>query len=141
MKPGKKIKIVILEDDLYYNKALTKYVHTLCSSAHYVDFSFKIDSFLTAEDCLENLEKDTDILILDYYLAYDEINGATIVQEVNEYCDKCRIVMVSSLQNANVIHKLRAIGIYEFVDKNINSKDRVGAVLQNILRENFAKAS
>jgi len=139
MSQRKTIKIVIVEDDSYYNKVLTKYVTTICNPAVYPSFDFEIKSFSNAHDCIGELEDDTTIMILDYYLVNDEetdvLNGADVLAEVNKHCANCKVIMVSSLKNAHIATELVKQGIYEYVDKNVNSRDRIGAVLQRALSE------
>lgn len=139
MTRRKIVKIVIVEDDNYYNKALTKYVHTLCNPAVYPKFDFEIKSFDNAHDCIRELENDIEVMILDYFLTNDNevdvLNGADVLAEVNKHCPNCKVIMVSALQNAHTATEMMRQGIYEYVDKNVNSKDRIGAVLQRALNE------
>ena len=73
MIPRKKvIKIFIVEDDPYYNRLLTKYVETLCNEKVYPQCKFEIHSFLTAHECIEQLDDDISIMLLDYFLFNDE---------------------------------------------------------------------
>lgn len=135
----KLIKIVIVEDDKYYNKLLTKYVETLCNEKVYPQFKFEIKTFLTAHDCIEQLEDDLDIMLLDYYLINDEedevLNGADVLKEVHTYSPDCKVIVISELKEAHEVVQLMKSGIYEYVDKNVNSRDRVGAVLQKAISE------
>ncbi len=141
MKTKKHLKIVIVEDDLYYNKALTKYLNTLFNSSAYPQFDFEIKSYLNAHDCIEELEDDTDIMVLDYHLINKEetdvLTGLDIVKEAKKHCPNCKIVMVSSQQNAYVTSELMKQGVYEYIDKTINTKNRVGSVLQQIISTNY----
>lgn len=139
MNTKKIIKIVIVEDDLYFQKALTKYVQTICNPAIYPHLDFHIKSYSNAHECIEELENDTNIMILDYFLINEEeadvLTGADIVIEANKYCTDCKIIMISAQQNKNVTTQLMQQGIYEYVDKNINSNNRIGAILQKILKD------
>lgn len=139
MNTKKIIKIVIVEDDLYFQKALTKYIHTICNPAAYPHLDFHIKSYSNAHECIEELENDTNIMILDYFLINEEeadvLTGADIVIEANKHCTDCKIIMISAQQNKNVTTQLMQQGIYEYVDKNINSNNRIGAILQKILKD------
>ncbi|NVK64836.1 MAG: response regulator [Flavobacteriales bacterium] len=134
---GKNIKIVIVEDDLYYNKALTKYVETICESILFKEHTFEINSFLTAHDAIEQLDDLTDIMILDYTLVNetetDVLNGENVIDEVEKHCPKCKIIVVSAAQNPAITARVMKRDIYEYIDKNINSKNRIGAVLQRAI--------
>ncbi|MFT5512767.1 MAG: response regulator of citrate/malate metabolism [Bacteroidia bacterium] len=131
------VKIVIVEDDVYQNKALTKYVQTICGSGRFPNISFSIKSYTNAHECIEEMDDDTGILLLDYYLINleetDVLTGGDVVDMVNKFCPDCEIVLISSQEDPQITDELRAKGITEYVDKNLNSINRIGAVLQEII--------
>lgn len=135
----KPIKIVLVEDDPYYNKLLTKYVRTVCSSNFYPEFDFEIKTYLSAHDCIEELDNDMNILILDYFLFNSEedeiLNGYDVLNEAKKYCPDCKIILLSALRSKSKILELMEEGLYAYIDKNVNSRDRVGAILQRAMRE------
>lgn len=139
MNAKKRIKIVIVEDDIFFNKSLEKYVQSVCNSSAYSSFDFEIKTYLTAHDCLRELEKDTSIMFLDYYLInmYKRtiLSGADVLNRVKKTCPGCKVIMVSSLSNIQTAIELMRRGIYEFVTKNRNSHERVGEVLERLLRD------
>ena len=141
MKTKKQIKIVIVEDNLYYNKALNKYLQTIFNSSVYPQFTFEIKSYLNAHDCIEELDNDTNIMILDYHLVNpdepDILTGSDIVKDAKKHCPKCEIIMVSSQQNAHVTSELMKQGVYDYIDKTINTKNRIGSVVQRIISSRF----
>ncbi len=133
------IKIVLVEDDPYYNKLLTKYVQTVCSTSFYPDYNFEIKSYLSAHECIENLEEDLNILILDYFLFNDEeeeiLSGSDVLNEAKRNCFDCKVILVSALKSKTKIMELMKEGLYAYIDKNINSRDRVGAILQKAIKD------
>ncbi|MEX1192268.1 MAG: response regulator [Brumimicrobium sp.] len=143
MKTKKVLKVVIVEDDLYYNKALTKYIQTICNTSVYPEFNFEILSYLNAHDCIEELDDETNIMVLDYYLINkdedDILTGADIVKEANEHCDDCHIIMISAQESPHNTSELLKMGVFDYVDKNVNSKNRLGAVLQRLINDKFRK--
>lgn len=143
MNTKRDMKIVIVEDDLYYNKALAKYVHTICNPKVYPNFNFQISTYHTAHECLENYEDDTNIMILDYFLINRDdpevITGEDILVEVKKNCPDCKFIMVSEQKSAQVTRELMNRGLTEYVDKNISNKNRLGAILQKVLVEENRK--
>lgn len=141
MQTTKSIKLVIVEDDLYYNRLLTKYVQTICNSHVYPDLKFDIVTYTNADECIRELDDNTDIMILDYYLTKEGdaeiLNGGDVLDEVNKHCDNCKVILISAMQNSHVAVHLMRNGIYEYIDKNVNSKDRVGSVIQRAIAENM----
>ncbi len=138
----KEFKIVIVEDDLYYNKALTRYVSTICNPKIYPDLKFNIESYFTAHDCLENLEPDVDLMLLDFYLIndeeYDIIYGDEVVEVVKDYCPNCKIIMVSEQGSTHLTAEMLKNGIYDYIDKNTNSKNRIGSIIQKLVKDEMA---
>lgn len=135
------IKIVIVEDNFYYNKMLLKYVHTICSPQVYPGCSFDIRSYLNAEDCIEDLDDDTDIMILDYYLNNNEeveqLNGGDVLSEVKRFCNHCKVIIVSAMSNSHITADLMKRGVFEYIDKNISAQPRIGAVLQSAIENDL----
>lgn len=141
MKTKKLLKIVVVEDNLYYNKTLVKYLNTLCNSSVYPKLEFEIKSYLNAHDCIEELEDDTNIMVLDYFLINEDepevLTGADIVRVANKHCDNCKIIMVSSQQNSHRTSELMRQGVYDYIDKTVNSKNRLGAIMQRLIDTEF----
>ena len=142
MTAKNKIKIVIVEDNQYYNQVLTKYVLNLAKGFKniYPNYEFKISSYTTASDCVETLEKDTDILLLDYFFSSEEdkfegINGEDVLDVIINYCNNCKVIMVTGQNQVPIAVELMKKGVYEYVDKNTNTLNRVGAILQQIINE------
>ena len=137
MKKLKTIKIAIVEDDVYYNKTLNRYVQNICNSQVYPDHHFEIKSFFTAHDCIEELEDDLDIMILDYFLfnetEEDVLTGSDVLEVVKTHCPNCKVIVASAQQSTHITNMLVEKGIFEYIDKNINSQNRIGAILQKAI--------
>ncbi len=139
MSTKRKIKIAIVEDDLFFNKSLTKYAETICQPEQLRGLRFEIKSFFNADDAINELADDLDIMVLDYHLfdpyGEDELNGADVFKAVREHCSNCTVIMISD-QAQNLIKERRIPeGIDLFINKDINSKNRLGAILQTIFHE------
>ncbi len=142
MLKDKKIKIVVVDDDLYFNKVLTKYISTICNEKLYSNVKFEIKTYTNAHDFIEELDDETNILILDYYLINlnesDILTGADVLDEVNKHCTNCEVIMISSQKSQTIKEDLKSKGIFEYIDKNISSNNRIGAVIQKILHDKVA---
>lgn len=144
MKRKQQIKIAIVEDNKYYNVLLTKYVNTICSTSFFPEFEFEVKSYFSAHDCITELDENLDVLLLDYYLfndeEIDELTGSDVLAEAKKHCPHCKIIMVSSLTSRSKIMELMKEGLYAYVDKNVNSRDRIGSVLQKFLNDHRLSA-
>lgn len=140
MTQKKNIKIVIVEDDIYYNKLLNKYISTVCNHQLYPHYHFDVKTYLNAHDAIEELEDDTNIFILDYYLQNsdedEQLTGLDMVEHINENCFNPKIIMLSSQSSPGVTSLLFSKGIYQYVDKNNNTKNRVGSIVHHLISSN-----
>lgn len=137
------VNIVLVEDNQYYNRLLTKYVKTICSGSFFKSYDFNVISYFSAHEAIEELSDDWNILVLDYFLFNSEepdiLTGADVMKEVSIHCPDCKIIIMSGMRDKTKIMKLKESGIYAYVDKNVSSKNRVGALLLTILEESKLK--
>lgn len=139
METNKEIKIVIVEDDSYYNKALTRYVSSICNEEDYPDVKFNIQSYFSAYNLIEDLEYEAgiDLMLLDYYLLkegdFDNINGDYVIGVVKNYFPECKIVMVSDQENEELAKEMLEKGVFEYIDKNTSSKDKIESVIKSLI--------
>ena len=80
MKLINKIKLFLVDDDEVLLKALE------IQFMHHSDFD--IETFETGEECLKNLNKNPDVIILDYYLNgihETAINGLETLDKIKEF--------------------------------------------------------
>lgn len=117
-KPVKKIFVV--DDDEMLSMALEDYLER--KSNH------EIRLFNTGEDCLEHIEEQPDIIILDYNLnsvKKDAANGLIILEEIKRLNDKVKVVMLSSQEASWIILKTVAMGVSEYVVKDENAFEKI----------------
>ncbi len=76
MENQTKFKIFLVDDDILYLKMLE------------IDFlkqaNFEINSFSSGEDCIKNLYKKPDLIILDYHLDGTNNNALTGIQAIDQ---------------------------------------------------------
>lgn len=139
------VQIAIVEDDVYYNRVLTKYIKTICSRDFFPELSFSITSFENAHDFVERMDDSMDILLLDYYLynadEFEQINGADVLKIVRKNAPECKVILLTALTDPDTLQELHGHGLLAHVDKNVNSTNRVGAILQHELHQHYTQAS
>lgn len=137
MLKKREIKMAIVEDDLYFKKSLQRYVKTICEPYESRGFTFDISTFSSANEAIQELDDELDIMILDYHLpdmyCDDDLSGEDVIKAVQDHCKNCKVILVSS--DSRQLERKREVNhsIYGFVDKNINTKNRLGALLQETL--------
>jgi len=134
----KKFKIAIAEDDEYYNQVLVKTVQHICSSEQFDMFDCEIKSYLSGQKCADNIDYDTDILILDHYLdnhANSFYNAFDMMKAVQEKCKSCKVIVMSGQRNKTVEKDLMIKGAYEYVDKERDGTQHLRQVVTKIMKE------
>jgi len=135
MKLKNQFKIVILEDNEFYNNILTRqiknYTDELSKDRGYV---FEIDSYTNAKDCLKNLKQDTDIAIIDYYLGESK-NALDILKTVKEKCIDCKVIIISQFKNVKTYIQTLNEGAYHFIIKDQNALTKSCVVIEDIIND------
>ncbi len=128
----KKFKIVVLEDNEFYNRLLTKQLqnYTDIISAQ-KNYNFEINSYLHAVDCLTNLKEDTDIAFVDFYL--DNITGLEVIRKIKEKSPDCKIIIISQVHNVKTSQNTISEGALEYIFKDRNALARSCFILEDII--------
>lgn len=134
----KKVKIMVVEDDLFYNKILEKHLNQICKGYNYPDLDFKIAFETTVTDANEKIESDfvPDILILDYYLdgEGDSIQtGMEVLKKVKKKNPQCKAIIISGQKNMETTAELMINGADEYITKDNFSTNRLWSILSSTL--------
>lgn len=89
-----------------------------------------ISSFYTGESCLEKIDKNTDFVILAYYL-----NGSTgndVLRSIKKINSKTEVIMLSSNENVGIAIDAFRSGAKDFIIKGQNDRKKIASRLQNI---------
>jgi DNA-binding NarL/FixJ family response regulator len=113
--------IYLIEDDTIYADFIKK---SLSNNAEYV-----INTFSSAEDGLAALAKTLpEVLIIDYKLP--GINGIDLYEKIkSRLTEKNKVVMLSSLDDGNMVLNFIQRGVRDYVIKDENVIDSLQAVL------------
>ncbi|MBN4061971.1 response regulator [Bacteroidales bacterium AH-315-I05] len=138
MNYKEKIKIFIVEDDTFFNKMIENHLKTINKSGGFQDYFFSTNSYSTGEECLKNLSKNPDIIILDYYLDSENKsaqNGFRTLQQIKKKNKNVIVIILSSQQEMVMTVELLKAGAYDYVMKDDSCFFRIGALVQKILNE------
>src|SRR5688572_255952 len=102
-------KIFIIEDDVMVatliRQALSKHDHDLTH-------------FTTAEECMQNLHLNPDIVTVDYNLP--GMNGIELMKRIKNYNSSVMVVLVSGQETLDVVVEAYKYGASEYIIKNDN---------------------
>lgn len=144
MKNRPHFKIVILEDNDFYNKLMTQHIKNYVGNiALSKGFTFEVSSYTSFVDCSRNFTDDTNIIITDYYLngGYNAMNLLDLVRKKDS---NCKVIVLSQIQN--IITSIYTVleGACEFIHKDRKALQKSGHVVEEIinqdLKDNFGSA-
>lgn len=118
------MKILLLEDDIMLNDAITQYLENV---------GHKIVSTRDGNSCVEILsEQKFDMLILDINLP--DINGFTILEKLHEQKRMIPTIFISALIDIEDISRAFDIGCHDYLKKPFHLKElnlRINKILKN----------
>lgn len=135
MIPKPNIKIVILEDDDFYNKFLTGYLTKNLEELGLIKgFTVSISSFTSYNDCSLNMQQDTDILFSDYYLN-DGFNASLLMEEIKQKGFRCKVIILSRLESLQTAITPIMEGAADFIQKNKEALKKCFLISEAIISE------
>lgn len=96
-----------------------------------------IEGFSSAGECLREMYRKPDIVILDYYLDVTNqisINGLDLMQEIHEKSPNTKVIIVSGQSNSDVTSKLIKYGAFSYVAKDQYYEKQLRGVITDILQ-------
>jgi DNA-binding NtrC family response regulator len=135
MKTKNHFNIVVLEDSDFYNNILSRKLENYTSSIAFdKDLSFDIYSYTNINDCLSNLNSDTDIAFVDYYLG-DSKNAIDIIKKIKQKCTHCKIIIISQSKNVKTSLETIREGACDFILKDHTALMRSCYIVEHIINE------
>ena len=115
-------KIFIVEDDKLYLEMLA--YHLSLNPDHI------IEKYETGTDCVKNLYKNPSVISLDYSLT--DMSGTQVIKKVKEYNPEIPIIIVSGQEDVGTAVSLLKEGVYDYIVKDEETKDRLWNSLKNV---------
>ncbi len=104
---------------------------------HYLGNRFgadvEISTFDNGEDCLAVVDKDTHIVILDYYM--EGKNGVEVLKSIKAINPETNVIMLSGNEDMAVAVESFRAGAKDFVLKGIGARSKVTKLIYTILTE------
>jgi two-component system, OmpR family, response regulator len=113
--------IFIVDDEPLLSEMLTDYL-----KEQYEDFNIK--SFPTGEACLQSLDEQPDIVVLDYYLnskEKDAANGIDILKEIKKQNAGIPVIMLSSQKSYGTASQTIMYGAMHYVIKGQDAFEEI----------------
>ncbi len=122
--PNRLFKVFVVEDDAWYNKLI---VHTVSLNPE-----VEVESFTTAGELLKNLNKQPDLITVDYRLP--DMTGDELIHQIKSINDSIKVVVISEQEEIEVAVGLLKDGAYDYLVKNTEIKERLLNTLSHLIR-------
>jgi DNA-binding NtrC family response regulator len=126
-----KIKLFLVDDDSVFLKLLE------------IEFlehgDFDIETYATGELCIENLQHNPDVIVLDYYLDgvdRDAINGIDTLDQIKAFKTELPVIMLSSQDKIDVAINCMHHKAVDYVVKSETAFMRLKKIITTILETN-----
>jgi len=126
MANEKKILVFLVDDDALFLKSLE------------IEFAqtgeYAIKTFATGEMCLENISKNPDIIILDYYLdgiEKEAINGLETLDRIKKINAQIPVIMLSSQDKIEVAVNCMKHHAFDYIVKSETAFLRLQKAISN----------
>lgn len=129
MKDENKIKLFLVDDDIVYLKLLE------IEFMQHADFD--IETFVTGELCMENINHNPDVIILDYHLDSTDknaMNGLTTLDKIKAFRADIPVVILSSQDKIDVAVNCMHHKAFDYVVKSETAFLRLQKIISSIFR-------
>jgi DNA-binding NarL/FixJ family response regulator len=128
MNTNRTIKLFLVDDDAVFLRMLE------------IDFlqysNLEIVTFPTGEQCIDNLSKDPDVVVLDYHLDGVEknaINGIETLDKIRKLHPNLPVIMLSCQDKIEVAIECMHHGSRDYVVKSETSSMRLKNIITGII--------
>ena len=118
--------IFIVDDDPFINMLVVK---------RFTSDGLRIEAFEYGEDCLNALNKDPDLIILDYFfLSKDRkvLDGMEVFDQIKKLRPGLPVIMLSGQDKGEIVLELARKGIEDYVIKDSNLIDNLDIAIKEL---------
>ncbi|HEY1038215.1 MAG TPA: response regulator [Bacteroidia bacterium] len=132
-------KIMIVEDNDFYNKLLTRHIQNYISPiAVSQGFTFELFCYTTFKDFSLNLNDEIDFILCDYFLN-DGYTAINLLELVNKLIKRVRVIVISKSQDIKTSIRTLLKGAVEFLAKDRETLKKSGHILEEMIYELLEK--
>ncbi len=119
--------IFVVDDDSFINMLVVK---------RFTSEGFKVEAFESGEDCLKAINRNPDLVILDFLFIKENqtfMNGMEIFDKIREFNPDIPVVMLSGQDRGELVLELARKGIDDYVIKDNNLLDNLHSSIVDLL--------
>ena len=121
--------IFIVDDDQFINKLVSR---------RFTNEESAVEAFEFGEDCLKVLDKDPDLVILDYFFVNGNIkmmNGMEVFNRIKEVKPMLPVIILSGQEKGEIVLELARKGISDYIIKDNNLIDNLQIAINDLFRK------
>lgn len=106
--------IFIVDDDPFINMLVVK---------RFTSDGYRLESFEYGEDCLKALDKNPNLIILDYFFVNNDhkvMNGMEVFDKIKEIKPDLPVIMLSGQEKGEIVLEFARKGIDDYIIKDNN---------------------
>ena len=121
--------IFIVDDDPFINMLVVK---------RFTSEGYTIEAFGFGEDCISALDRNPDLVILDYYFVnnvHKVMNGMEIFDKIKELKPDLPVIMLSGQDKGEIVLELARKGIDDYIIKDSSLIDNLHVAIEELFKE------
>jgi two-component system, OmpR family, response regulator len=121
--------IFIVDDDPFINMLVVK---------RFTSDGYNLEAFESGEDCLKELGRNPDLIILDYFFVNNDrqvMNGMEVFDKIREAKPDIPVIMLSGQEKGEIVLELARKGIDDYIIKDSKLIEN----LHNAITELFSR--
>jgi DNA-binding NtrC family response regulator len=118
--------IFVVEDNLMYQSLIAKELESVSPNIHF---------YTTGESCLDDLDKQPAVIVLDYNLD-GQMNGLDTLQRVRVINPDVYVILFSSQKGLNTKEIFMQYGSFDFLEKNSLSLHTLHQMVDCVISSN-----
>lgn len=119
--------IFIVDDDPFINMLVVK---------RFTSEGYHLEAFGYGEECINALNKNPDLIILDYYFVNNDhkvMNGMEVFDKIKELKPETPVIMLSGQEKGEIVLELARKGIDDYIIKDSNLIDNLKVAIDELL--------
>lgn len=118
--------IFVVDDDPFVNMLVVK---------RFSSEGYQLEAYSSGEECLKALNKNPDLIILDYLFAKEDkkfMNGMEVLDKIKQEKPGTSVIMLSGQDNGEIVLELARKGIDDYVIKDHNLIDNLHIAIKEL---------
>jgi len=123
--------VFVVDDDIVFLTMIEEEIKRFLPNA-------KVLSFKTGETCLENIQLNPFLILLDYNLSGDEkdsINGLRVLKEIKKSSPTTEVLMLSGIDDLKVVVSSMKYGAFDYIVKGENALNNLRSKIGHVVRK------